>query len=67
MEGKIYEIICRKGLNRDNCKFMMQDLSGIVHKSLHCSICSFAGFVERIRQKKQEEEEKTTETENGQQ
>lgn len=61
MEGKIYEIICRKGLNRDNCKFMMQD------KALHCSICSFAGFVERIRQKKQEEEGKTTETENGQQ
>jgi hypothetical protein len=40
-KGKTYEILCRKGFNRDNCKFRKQD------KELHCSICSFAGFRER--------------------
>ena len=40
-KGKTYEIFCKRGFNRDNCKFRRQD------KELHCSICSFAGFIER--------------------
>lgn len=40
-KGKTYEIFCRRGYNRETCKFRKQD------KELHCSICSFAGFLER--------------------
>lgn len=31
-------------MNRDNCKYRRQD------KELHCSICSFAAFIERQKQ-----------------
>ena len=55
-KGKTYEILCRKGFNRDNCKFRMQD------SELHCSICSFAGFRER---KKVTEQTQTEKTEDG--
>ena len=41
MTGKTYEIVCRRGYDRVNCKFKAQD------RELNCSICSFAGFRER--------------------
>lgn len=43
-DGKTYEIVCRRGLNRENCKFRKQD------PELHCAICNFAGYVERIKE-----------------
>ena len=57
-KGKTYVISCQRGMNRDNCKFMRQD------SQLHCSICSFAAFIERKKQKTEQEEVKT---EDGQQ
>lgn len=36
--GKTYEIICKRGLNRVECRFKQQD------HDLHCAECSFAGF-----------------------
>ena len=39
--GKTYEIICRRRLNRVECNFKKQD------PELHCANCNFAGFVER--------------------
>lgn len=63
-KGKTYEIFCRRGYNRDTCKFMKQD------KELHCSICSFAGFLERTednwRKQPFEWEAKTHSKEDGQ-
>ena len=39
--GKTYEIICRRRLNRVECNFKKQD------PELHCANCNFAGFIER--------------------
>jgi hypothetical protein len=44
-------------MNRDNCKFRRQD------SELHCSICSFAAFVERLKQTNKETSETTTQDE----
>lgn len=52
MTGKTYEIICRRGYNRVNCKFKAQD------RELNCSICSFAGFRERQKISNKEDESK---------
>ena len=45
--GKTYEIICKRGLNRIECHFKKQD------QYLHCAECSFAGFIERQKKEKQ--------------
>ena len=50
-KGKTYKILCQRGMNRDNCKFRKQD------RELHCSICSFAAFVERLKQPKEQSQE----------
>ena len=42
--GKTYEIFCKRGLNREICKFMKQ------YPELHCSICNFVGFIERTKE-----------------
>lgn len=52
--GKTYEIICKRGLNRVECRFRKQD------PELHCATCSFAAYIERLKQKE-------THTDNGQQ
>lgn len=49
--GKLYEIICKRGFDRETCKFMKQD------KELQCSICSFAAFKERIKRPKENKPE----------
>ena len=54
--GKLYEILCRRGYNTQSCKFMKQD------GELHCSICSYATFKERIKQQTKEESEKKDES-----
>ena len=64
-KGKTYEIFCKRGLNRDNCKFRKRD------KELHCSICEFAGFLERTadnwRKEPYQQEAKTNIKEDEQQ
>lgn len=42
--GKTYEIFCKRGLNREICKFRKQD------PELHCANCNFAGFIERTKE-----------------
>lgn len=49
-EGVTYEIICRKRLNRIECKFKKQD------PELHCANCNFAGFIERKSIKTEEKQ-----------
>lgn len=51
--GKTYVISCQRGMNRDNCKFIRQD------SQLHCSICSFAAYIERKKEKAEKQEAKT--------
>ena len=45
--GKTYEIICKRGLNRVECGYKKQD------PDLHCAECSFARFIERQKKEKQ--------------
>lgn len=52
-KGKTYVISCQRGMNRDNCKFIRQD------SQLHCSICSFAAYIERKKEKAEKQEAKT--------
>lgn len=42
--SKTLEIVCKRGLNRIECKFKKQD------PYLCCAECSFAAFVERKKQ-----------------
>ena len=42
--GKTFEIICTRRLNRIECKYKKQD------PELNCVICSFVRYKERIRQ-----------------
>ena len=51
--GKTYEIICKRGLNRIECRFKKQD------PELVCAQCSFAGFIERQKQEKQDEQQQS--------
>lgn len=46
--GKTYEIICKRGLNRVECRFRKQD------PELHCATCSFAAYIERIKTQQEE-------------
>lgn len=42
MEKNItYEIICKRGIDRTECRYRKQDAE------LHCSICSYAGYIKR--------------------
>ena len=45
--GQIFEIICKRGLNRVECRFKKQD------PELVCANCSFAGFIERKKKENQ--------------
>ena len=51
--GKTYEIICKRGLRKDTCRFRHQD------SELVCANCSFAGFIERQKQEKQDEQQQS--------
>lgn len=51
--GQIYEIICKRGLRKDTCRFRQQD------PDLVCALCSFAGFVERKKKEKQDEQQQS--------
>ena len=46
--GQIFEIICKRGINRVECRFRQQD------PELVCAQCSFAGFIERKKKEKQD-------------
>lgn len=50
--GKTYEIICKRGLNRIECQFKKQD------PYLCCAECSFAGFKIRTPIKQSNNESK---------
>lgn len=51
--GKTYEIICKRGLNRIECSFKKQD------PDLVCAQCSCAGFIERKKKEKQDEQQQS--------